>query len=279
MSYKEFKTKKKETVKDIRKKQLELQKSKANIKKDSKNNDFNFAPIVRTKSKTSIQTLPYTTIHEQNIVELLNGKFSKIYFFDDINYTSARDDEQYNIFGEYSKFLNSLANDIQVQISIVTKTVALEEVYKNVINTDKDKNNYIDPLFNINLKNEFNEIIKKYFNEGDNTQKTSKYISVSIDAIDIKSAYNRFINIESNITKRFKNISKNCVLKEVEKEDLAHILAEIMRGERLPKRTFSNIDFKRKEEKGYIAPDGIHFFDNYFRSCSKSVKRIKVKEY
>lgn len=278
-SKKVIKPTQKETITNLKQEKKSLKANKHNVRKENKKkakNAFRFGAIIRTKSKTSIQTVPYVKIHNQNIVELLNGRYSKTYTFTDINYTSAREDDQLAIFSEYCKFLNSLASDIIIQPSIVTKTIPMEEVYKSVIS--EEANEFIDPIFEINLKEEYNKVIKNYLDQGVNNHVTQKYISVSIEAENVKSAYNSFINIESTLIKKFKDISKDCRLQEVKKEELAQILAQILRGTNIPKRIFTKQDFNRKEEKAYIAPDDFQFFDNYFTMGGRFAKCMFLRD-
>ena len=133
--------KKKQVIGNIQKERSGLKKQAQTVKRENKaksskkdKGDFSYGPIVRTRSKTSIQTLPYVRMAEANILELPNGRYSKTYIFTDINYTAAREDEQLAIFSEYSKFLNSLAADIIVQVNISSKTIPMEYVYDSILN-------------------------------------------------------------------------------------------------------------------------------------------------
>jgi len=256
---------------------------KENKHKDNKKDkgSFSYGPIVRTRAKTAIQSVPYVRMLSNNILELQNDRFSKTYSFTDINYTAAREEEQLGIFAEYSKFLNSLAADIIVQISIVTKAIPMGEVYRSIIGTQTNKSqSFVDPLFNIDLKAEFEAIIKNFLDQGVNNRRTQKYISVSIEADNPTQAHNKFVGIESALAKKFKDISKDCVLSEVTNSEKAHILAEILRGSNVPKAFFDDNDyvFDNGREKAYIAPDDFSFQHSHFTAGNRYAKCMFLRD-
>ena len=79
------------------------------------------------------------------IVELiiLGGiKEGKCYRFQDINYTTATEDEQIGIFERYCKFLNSL--DCNYKITINNKNKNMDELRDKVLIAEKNDgfNNY-----------------------------------------------------------------------------------------------------------------------------------------
>ena len=70
------------------------------------------------------------------------NKYSKCYRFQDINYTTATEDEQIGIFERYCKFLNSL--DCNYKITINNKNKNMDELRDKVLIAEKNDgfNNY-----------------------------------------------------------------------------------------------------------------------------------------
>ncbi|MCL2574003.1 MAG: hypothetical protein FWE34_05555 [Defluviitaleaceae bacterium] len=277
----------KQVIGDIKKQKENLKtqvaKNKKEKEKDKKKDSggFSYGSITRTRAKTAIQSIPYVRMAENNILELQNGRYAKTYSFTDINFTAARDDDQLTIFTEYSKFLNSLATDIIVQIGIVSKSIPEEKVYDSIFPKDDERaetRTFIDPIFGIDLKAEFDNVIRDYLSQGVNNHQTQRYLSISIEADSIEIAHNKFLNIEASLARKFKDISRDCHLQEVTNGDKAHMLAEVLRGNKIPKTFFNDFDFEHGREKAYIAPDDFKFYHSHFEAGGRYAKCMFLRD-
>jgi len=274
-------------VKRERMNELSLQQKKNSAEKaQTKKKDkasFGWGGVTRSKAKDSVSTVPYKKMHSGNILELNSGKFSKTYGFPDINYSAAKQDMQYAIFQEYCKFLNSLPSELIVQASIIARAVPMQEVYDSVLSNPAHKRtgtSFVDPVYDIDLQEEHAEIVRGWLDEGVNNIKTNKYISVTIAADSAEHAKQKFINIESSLYKKFKDINSDCILTEVTNGDRVKILAEIMRGPNLPKGngTFKDADFAHVQEKAYIAPSGFDFDKTSFEMGKRYGKCMFLRD-
>lgn len=81
-------------------------------------------------------------VAENGIFEVSKNKYSKCYRFQDINYTTATEDEQIGIFERYCKFLNSL--DCNYKITINNKNKDMQELREKVLiqKSDDEYNEY-----------------------------------------------------------------------------------------------------------------------------------------
>ena len=77
-------------------------------------------PLYKTP-KSIQETIEIMAVAENGIFEVSKNKYSKCYRFQDINYTTATEDEQIGIFERYCKFLNSL--DCNYKITINNKNI------------------------------------------------------------------------------------------------------------------------------------------------------------
>jgi len=102
----------------IKAEQQSLKKAKKDIGKGS-GAKASRNSVVHVKAKGTTKTIPYRKMHKFNIMELFNKTFSKTYSFPDINFTSAVDEEQIGIFTEYAKLLNSISNEVKLQLTII----------------------------------------------------------------------------------------------------------------------------------------------------------------
>lgn len=88
------------------------------------------------KTPKSIQeTIEIMAVAENGIFEVSKNKYSKCYRFQDINYTTATEDEQIGIFERYCKFLNSL--DCNYKITINNKNKNMDELRDKVLIAEK----------------------------------------------------------------------------------------------------------------------------------------------
>ena len=98
-------------------------------------------PLYKTP-KSIQETIEIMAVAENGIFEVSRNKYSKCYRFQDINYTTATEDEQIGIFERYCKFLNSL--DCNYKITINNKNKNMEDLRDKVLITEKNDgfNNY-----------------------------------------------------------------------------------------------------------------------------------------
>ena len=91
-------------------------------------------PLYKTP-KSIQETIEIMAVAENGIFEVSKNKYSKCYRFQDINYTTATEDEQIGIFERYCKFLNSL--DCNYKITINNKNKNMEDLRDKVLITEK----------------------------------------------------------------------------------------------------------------------------------------------
>lgn len=86
-------------------------------------------PLYKTP-KSIQETIEIMAVAENGIFEVSKGqkmsmnKYSKCYIFQDINYTTATEEEQTCIFERYCKFLNSLDCNYKITINNKNKNMA-----------------------------------------------------------------------------------------------------------------------------------------------------------
>ena len=86
-------------------------------------------PLYRTP-KSIQETIEILKVAENGIFEVRKGHYSKIYRFQDINYTTTTEGEQLSIIERYCKLLNSL--DVEFKITLNNKNKDMQKLRKNV---------------------------------------------------------------------------------------------------------------------------------------------------
>ena len=268
------KEQKNEALKTVKQQQVELQNKRKEFEEENIKDGINyknknllaFDKPRRIKAKSTAKALPYKKMHPNDILELLNGKFSKTYRLSDINYLSATEDDREQIMGKYALWLNSLSSDTLAQISIINHALddnALKEAVlippmpKVDDEFGKTRNDITCPLFGVDLTSEHNDILKGFLEIGANYCRRDKYLSITIMAANINEANKKFIDIENDTNRYFRQMALGGGIKALTNNEKTRVLAEIYRGNYVESKNFQDWDFDFSNEKSYIAPDSI----------------------
>jgi hypothetical protein len=202
-------------------------------------------------------------MHDHDITELPNGKFSKTYSLSDIDYITAKDEERESIFANYTTFLNTLNPDVLAQIVIVNHALDSKSIKDAVLLPEADENNkrlIIDPVFGINLNKEYNEVLEGFLKVGADYCRRDKYLSLTLMAKNIEDAHRQFLSLESSVRPKINALSASSSIKTLSNNDKINILAKFYRddGAFIP-REFEDWEMDEGIEKSHIAPSSIKF--------------------
>ena len=125
-------------------------------------------PLYKTP-KSIQETIEIMAVAENGIFEVSKNKYSKCYRFQDINYTTATEDEQIGIFERYCKFLNSL--DCNYKITINNKNKNMDNLRDKVLIAEKNDG------FN-NYRSIYNDIIEEKIIEGRQGIEQERYLKI-----------------------------------------------------------------------------------------------------
>ena len=146
-------------------------------------------PLYKTP-KSIQETIEIMAVAENGIFEVSKNKYSKCYRFQDINYTTATEDEQIGIFERYCKFLNSL--DCNYKITINNKNKNMDELRDKVLIAEKNDG------FN-NYRSIYNDIIEEKIIEGRQGIEQERYLTITIERKNFEEAKAQFATLEAMI--------------------------------------------------------------------------------
>ncbi len=135
-------------------------------------------PLYKTP-KSIQETIEIMAVAENGIFEVSRNKYSKCYRFQDINYTTATEDEQIGIFERYCRFLNSL--DCNYKITINNKNKNMEELRDKVLIAERNDG------FN-NYRRIYNEIIEEKIIEGRQGIEQERYLTITINIFPVNAS-------------------------------------------------------------------------------------------
>lgn len=143
--------------------------------------------------QTVQDTIPYKrTYPNSGIIETSDGIFSKSYLLEDVNYQTAKDEEQTNMFLAFAELHNSFDSSSNFEFTIVQQNRNLAEFEASARLQLKDDDLDL-------LRMEQNEINKNMIRQGKNELIKHKYLTVS-QAYDSYDAANAaFLRLDTQI--------------------------------------------------------------------------------
>lgn len=136
--------------------------------------------------------IPVRTIYPDGIFELINGRFSKSWLIDDVNYAAAGKEEKKSYANKYAELLSGMDSEAMYEITVNRRKLNFEEYKKNILleHTKDGLDEYRD---------EYNEMISDIVRDS-NMMFREIYITVSISRKKYADAKSSFDRIENNMS-------------------------------------------------------------------------------
>lgn len=180
-----------------------------------------------TKQKTQQQhipqnisdSIPYSQVFQngefEGIFEVKPGSYSKSYIIPEVNFGTAQKNKQYDMASEYSKFISSFDAGTHIQITLYNRKFDEEEFKKNLFL--KMKNDSLNAY-----REEYNQMLLDKMAGANNNLTTIKILTVTIGAIDVYAATEKFAQIDRIIADSLATLTKQSVapLTTVERLDI-----------------------------------------------------------
>ena len=257
LSNKEFNVLKKYKEEQIRLRKKEIEAGKKQLKRK------NSVLRKRRKAKSVIpktvqQSIPFIADYDEGLFEVEPNKFSKMYEIKDINYKTAQQDEQVDIFVKLGEFFNYFSDEMRFQICVDNRTISKREqerkIFKQMKNDGHDRH-----------RTEYNKVLSRQMSTGKNDMNLQKYITVTIDANSPIEALLRFHKLDVEVIQNLKKIgSDGRVLSTTERLSFFH--DKFRRGRE--SEFHIDYDYIKKQgisSKDYIAPDYMEFRSRYIQ--------------
>ena len=223
------------------------------------------------RSPKSIQeTIEIMAVAENGIFEVSKNHFSKSYKFQDINYTTATENEQIGIFERYCKFLNSL--DCNFKITVNNKNKNMMALREYVLLP------YTGDAFD-KFRKIYNDIIEEKIIEGRQGIEQERYLTLTIERKNFEEAKAQFATLEATIHKAFIELGAEIVpltgnerLKVL--HDFYHLGDEESFDFDIKSAKKVGADFKNDLCNGMLK-----FFPDHFEDESKFCRALFIKKY
>ena len=241
--------------------------------------------ILEEIPKTVSDSIPYVGVYKNGIIEVTTNRFSKSYVIPDVNFKTATDETQYNLAEQWSDFLNTFDNGIDIQLTLYNKTIDMDAFKKKVFleMKDDDLNEYRD---------ETNEMLEKKMAGAKNNLKTEKYLTITISAENIFIANDKFSQIDSMISDNMATMAKAevkpmtlierlSVLNTIYNADADESLYKkrIINGKEVESFTLENCVRQGITTKEVISPHSLEFKSNKMVIGDKIARAYYVQAY
>ena len=226
----------------------------------------------KLKVPRSVQDLiPVRTVYPDGIFEVEQGKYSRSYRFDDINYAVASGPDKESMFLKYSEILNSLDSGAVSKITVNNRRMDKREIARDILLPSR--NDRLDEY-----RKEYNRILlEKALSTTSMVQ--DKYLTISVFKNSIEDARTYFARVGAELQMHFSKLGSR--LTELDAEERMKILFDFYRIGEESSFNFDMEDYAKKGHsfKDYISPDSIDVSDDFFMMGEKYGRVMFLKDY
>ena len=187
-------------------------------------------------------TLPFRQMYPDGLCKLDDHTWAKCIEFEDVNYQLANPDDQTAIFEALCDMYNAHDASIGMQLSLVSRRMNREDFVKRIeIAAQGDHFDHIRELYT--------QMLRKQLERGNNGLIKTKYLTLTIEARDSKTARARFSRIVMDALNHFKVMG--ALAKELGGKEWLEMLHGVLHpdGDRF------------SFEWDWLAPSGLHVKD------------------
>lgn len=231
------------------------------------------------------ESIPYHAVYENGIIEVKPGVFSQSYPIPPVNFKTAMDNDQWRLAELYSEFMNSFDSGVTVEITIYNRTIDMDKFRDKVFVKIKDDN--------LNdYREEYNEMLEQKMLGAKNNLETEKILTVTVEAIDIDAATEKFSQIDTLVSDQMALMTKKTtapltmverldILNRIYNQDEARPVYEkrMIEGHESESFTLENCAAQGITTKDLIAPESIEFKSNDGKIGNYVVKSFYVSTY
>lgn len=225
------------------------------------------------KNKNSVQSaIPYIRVFKDGTIETKPGVYTRAYDLGNVNFKIAPNEEQVAMFRAYGDFLNTFSPEVLFQVviqnSVADRRTSLENIRFALRQGD-----------NLNkLRQEMNGILLDKMSEGGRGLRQDKYLVVSIENENIDHAFTVLNNVEVEIKKGIKRISRDVDVCRQTAEQRLNLMFNIynqdgesvfysdfkeVNGKQIPYFNYDKLAKSGLSSKDLIAPSGMAFNNNH----------------
>ncbi len=201
-----------------------------------------------------MQQVKYERMFEDGICEIEHGLYSRSVKFSDINYQTARRDEQVDLFTRYCEVLNYCDPTMHLQINIINRRI--------------DKDAFRETMFMSmqgdvldHYRKEMNGMLAQKALEGQNSILREKYLTFTTGATSYETAIPALARLETDLTGHFKALG--CEVEMLSGTERLELIHNIFRPEERFTFAYDQLLESSLTTKSFVAPDSFDFREKH----------------
>jgi len=206
--------------------------------------------------KTTVQQIKYSKMFEDGICEVEPGLYSRTVKFSDINYQTARQDEQRDLFTRYCEVLNYCDPSLHLQLNIINRRIDKEDFRDNMLLRYKEDG--LDQF-----RKEMNTMLQAKAIEGQNSIIREKYLTFSTFAANYENSIPVLARLESDFASALKTLG--CEIHSLTGFERLELIHELFKPEESFTLSYRDLIGSSWTTKSFVAPTSFDFSPkNYF---------------
>ncbi len=227
-----------------------------------------------TVPKTVQATMPFETLFLGGLIQVDPMRYARIAMFQNVNYTLAKVDEQSFLFSQYSEWLNSLDQEIHVQLFLSTYAIDPETVWEAMAPLE------VDPKY-AELASDYERVMHVQVQESHHqTSEKRYYVVISVEAKDPDHADQRLSRVMHESEAHFQKMGSS--MRPVGSEQVVQLLYGLynMKEEHTqPLRGNETAIGRGASVKDKIAPPSFKFKINHVHVGETFARTLFVRDF
>ena len=216
------------------------------------------------------EVMGFQRISREGIFEVVKGRYSRTYRFQDINYVTASTEDQMEILKQYCKTVNAI--DVSFKITVNNRNKNMQEFRENVLFPGKgDGFDWI--------REAYNRITESRIVEGKQGIEQERYLTVCVERKGYEQAKAFFATFEATLKQNFAELGST--IEPLDAKERLRILFNFYRmGDEEQFRFNFRACMKRGgDAKNSISAGYMRFYPNYFETDRKKCRALFIKKY
>lgn len=219
-------------------------------------------------ARTAQETLPWIEAYTNGVFQTERGRFTQTFQFDDISFKTKSQEEEYEIYENYMRFLNSVRPG--------------EDVFLHLVNYSEGTESKVKSILPVQVGDEFDEYRKEMadviMRNAQNTRNnitTKKYITVRVESDDVADAMEKIKSSGGEVENNFRKCTKSSVraLDLANRLELFNLILNDGNNDSFyflhDKDGKTSLDYQRlvkegKSVKEILLTGGLKFYTNHF---------------
>ena len=216
------------------------------------------------------ETMGFQRISREGIFEVMKGRFSKTYRFQDINYVTAGTDDQMEILKQYCKTVNAI--DVSFKITINNRNKNMQEFRENVL--FRKKGDAFDWI-----REAYNRITESRIVEGKQGIEQERYLTVCVERKGYEQAKAFFATFEATLKQNFAELGS--LIEPLDAKERLRILFCFYRmgDEEQFQFHFRSCMKRGGDAKNSISGSYMKFYPSYFETDRKKCRALFIKKF